>query len=82
MFVSGDYAFLAVGWQGVQVIDVSNPKSPKLAGSLKLSGFAERIFVSRDYIYLAVKKKIGQNIIAQNLPVRNAGYFQVVKIIK
>jgi hypothetical protein len=53
--VSGDYAYMAVGSSGMQIIDISDPANPTsvvtLAGGSG-SGYAEGINVSSPYAYL------------------------------
>jgi PKD repeat protein len=50
--VSGDYAYVASGNAGLEVVDVSNPDMPYLTGSVDLGAFVRGISVSGDYAYL------------------------------
>jgi hypothetical protein len=51
--VSGDYAFIADGTYGLQVIDISNPTSPTLLGNYDTSGEARGVTVSGDFAFVA-----------------------------
>jgi len=51
--VSGDYAYVADGYDGVKVIDVSDPSNPSLAGTYVSVGFNYSVHVSGDYAYVA-----------------------------
>ena len=53
VFVSGNYAYVADGSSGLQIINIANPSSPTLAGSYDTPGFAGRVFVSGSYAYVA-----------------------------
>ncbi len=53
VFVSGSYAYVADGYSGLQIVNVSNPASPTLAGSYNTPGYARRVFVSGGYAYVA-----------------------------
>jgi len=50
--LSGNYAYVADGAAGLQVIDVSNPASPQRVGGYNTSGFALGVAVSGNYAYL------------------------------
>ena len=51
--VSGNYAYLAVGSAGLQVIDVSNPANPRREGRYDTPGRAYGVAVSGGYAYVA-----------------------------
>ncbi len=51
--VYGDYAYIAAGSAGMQVVDVSNPLSPFIASSLNTNGTAVDIRVDGQYAYIA-----------------------------
>lgn len=51
--VSGNHAFVAAGRAGLQVIDVSDPQHPELAGSLSLPGDASGIAVAGRFALVA-----------------------------
>jgi len=51
--VSGNYAYVADGYFGLQVINVSNPANPQRVGGYDTSGFAYRVAVSGNYAYVA-----------------------------
>lgn len=58
VFVQGDYAFVATGRTGLQIVDISDPEQLELVGSFNenfedVSG----IFVSGDYAYLTVEER-------------------------
>ncbi len=48
--VSGDYAYVADGADGLRVIDISNPLEPAHVGSCATPGFARGLDVSGDYV--------------------------------
>ncbi|MCG2721624.1 MAG: S8 family serine peptidase, partial [Thermodesulfovibrionales bacterium] len=51
--VSGNYAYLAAGDLGLQVVDVTNPAKPLSVGSYATPGYAYDVFVSGNYAYVA-----------------------------
>jgi hypothetical protein len=51
--VAGQYAYVAAGLAGLQVIDVSDPGNPRLVGGLDTPGSAEGVAVSGQYAYVA-----------------------------
>lgn len=51
--VAGDFAFVAAGDAGLQVVDVSNRRNPQIIGSLDTDGVSIDIRVRGQYIYLA-----------------------------
>ena len=51
--VSGDLAFVADGYGGLQVVDISVPNSPELIGHVDTPGFANGIFVAGHLAYVA-----------------------------
>jgi len=50
--VSGDYAYVACAQSGLQVIDISNPTTPKLISSFPVSGSATSVDVEGQYAVL------------------------------
>ena len=53
VYVRGDYAYVADYWEGLQIIDVSDPTDPQETGSFDTPGTAYGVFVSGDYAYVA-----------------------------
>lgn len=53
VFVQGDYAYIADRNSGLQIIKVSNPQTPSLAGGYDTPGIAIKLFVQGDYAYIA-----------------------------
>jgi len=65
LYVSGNYAYVVEGevadlteegwyaWSGLEIIDISDPTAPKLAGSIATAGAAYDVHVSGDYAYVA-----------------------------
>ncbi len=51
--VSGTYAYVADGASGLQVIDITNPASPQIVGSVDTPGYAMGVAVSGTYAYVA-----------------------------
>jgi len=57
--VSGTYAYLAEGTsylgtlRGLQVIEISDPESPQIVGSVDTPGFPQAVAVSGSYAYVA-----------------------------
>ena len=51
VYVTGDYAYVADGGSGLQIIDITDPTTPILAGSYDTPGFAQGIYVSGNYAY-------------------------------
>jgi hypothetical protein len=51
--VDGDYAYVADYYEGLQVIDISDPSSPSLLGTYNTTGYAFRLAVSGDNVFVA-----------------------------
>ena len=51
--VSGTYAYVADGASGLQVIDITNPQSPQIVGSVDTPGYASDVAVSGTHAYVA-----------------------------
>ena len=51
--VVGNYAYVADGNSGLQIIDVSDKTTPFIAGSVNTPGRAYRVWVSGNYAYIA-----------------------------
>ncbi|MBW2990560.1 hypothetical protein KY348_02530 [Candidatus Woesearchaeota archaeon] len=52
VYVSGEYAYVADRAPGLQIIDISNPSSPSLAGNYN-SYMAWDVYVSGEYAYIS-----------------------------
>ncbi len=53
IYVSGNYAYVADGESGLQIIDISNPSTPKFIGHCDTPNCANNIYLSGDYAYIA-----------------------------
>jgi len=53
IYVLGNYAYVADGRKGLQIIDITNPKSPSLVGSHDTPGSAYGVYVLGNYAYVA-----------------------------
>jgi hypothetical protein len=53
VFVNDDYAYVADGAAGLQIIDVYDPTKPEIVGSLPTAGDAKDVYVSGNYAYVA-----------------------------
>lgn len=53
VFASGSYAYIANGYSGCRVVDITNPASPAALGSYSTSGYARGVYVSNNRAYLA-----------------------------
>ncbi|KKQ26893.1 MAG: hypothetical protein US42_C0019G0003 [Candidatus Magasanikbacteria bacterium GW2011_GWC2_37_14] len=62
VYVSGKYAYLADGANGLKIIDITNPAGPVLVGSIDTSG-AVGVYVSGKYAYVADANPGGLKII-------------------
>jgi hypothetical protein len=51
--VSGNYTYVAMGLQGLQIIDISNPSNPTFKGSYDTPDYAREVAVSGNYAYVA-----------------------------
>jgi Ca2+-binding RTX toxin-like protein len=51
--VVGNYAYVADGDSGLQIIDISNPTTPTLKGNYDTSGYAQGVQVVGNYAYVA-----------------------------
>jgi hypothetical protein len=53
VFVSGSYAYVAMGGLGLRIVDISDPANPQEVGFSDTEGVAEAVQVSGSYAYLA-----------------------------
>ena len=53
VYVSGDYAYVADGFSGLAVINISNPINPGTPVYEDTTGYARDVYVSGDYAYVA-----------------------------
>ena len=53
VYVSGSYAYVADGWDGLRIIDVSNPTAPNEVGFYDTGHEAIGVYVSGSYAYVA-----------------------------
>ena len=51
--IAGDYACLSDGLAGLQVVDISDPDSPIIVGSVDTPGFAINVAVDGDFAFVA-----------------------------
>jgi hypothetical protein len=51
--VAGQYAFVAVSYTGVAILNISQPTSPRIIGWYDTPGFARDVFVDGHYAYVA-----------------------------
>jgi hypothetical protein len=51
--LQGDYAYLATGRDGLEVIDVTDPAKPRKAGGCPLGKYPRQVVVAGDYAYVA-----------------------------
>ncbi len=52
-FLDGHYLYVADGYSGLQVMDVSDATDPSLVGTVNTPGYAYRVEVSGNYAYVA-----------------------------
>ena len=53
VYADGNYAFVADGYSGLRILDVSTPASPSLTSTYNTGDYAQGIFVQGDYAYVA-----------------------------
>ncbi len=53
IYLTGSYAYLATGDQGLQIVNIINPASPILVGSYDTPDVATGVFVTGTYAYVA-----------------------------
>jgi len=53
VYVAGSYAYAAQGFLGSQIINISNPAAPTLAGEIDTPGYALGVYVVGSYAYVA-----------------------------
>ena len=53
IMVSGNYAYVADGDSGLQIINISNPESPTFVSSYNTPGHATDVYISGNYAYVA-----------------------------
>jgi hypothetical protein len=53
VFVSNNIAYVVYGWEGLQIIDVTNPQNPFLLGSYDTPGYAHFVTVYYNIAYVA-----------------------------
>ncbi|HYM61375.1 MAG TPA: carboxypeptidase regulatory-like domain-containing protein [Thermoanaerobaculia bacterium] len=69
--VAGNYAYVAAGSAGIQVVDVSNPRAPHIAGSYATLGNAEDLRIVGKRLYVA-DGVAGLNVVSIDDPVHPA----------
>ena len=75
LVVSGNYAYVAAGSNGLLVIDVSTPSTPALVGSYNTPGFAYYIAKQGQYVYVADNDAIRViNIVVPGSPTEVGSY--------
>ncbi len=57
IYLFGEYAYVANSYTGLQIIDISTPSSPSLAGLYDTEGISYGVYVSGNYAYVA--KRLG-----------------------
>ena len=57
--IVGQYAYLSDGYDGLKILDVSDPVKPTLLGTYETPGFVFDLAVADNYAYLAKKAKEG-----------------------
>ncbi len=57
--VVGNHAYVAAGYQGLVILDISNPAAPTIDGALGLSGYAQDVEVVGDTVYVAASDYAG-----------------------
>ena len=53
LFVDGRYAYLAMGYDGLLIVNLSNPRKPQQVGSYKSSGYITDVHVVGNYAYIS-----------------------------
>jgi len=66
--VSGSYAYVADGYSGFRVIDVSTPSTPVEVGFLDTPGIAKGVAVSGGYAYVSDDYEGGLRVIDVSMP--------------
>ncbi len=51
--LAGNYAYAANGWAGLRAIDITNPESPVVVGSVDTRGSARAVTVAGNHLYVA-----------------------------
>lgn len=51
--VSGNYAYLAIGQQGIKIVEISDPENPKQAGYITSVNDPQALFVEDNFLYVA-----------------------------
>ena len=51
--VEGDYAYVADGESGIQILDINDPSNPVLIGGYDTQGNASDVAVQDGYVYIA-----------------------------
>ncbi len=59
---SGNYAYIAAGQNGLQVIDVSTPSSPTIVSTTALTEYANGLFVTGNTVYIAEQSTDGDTL--------------------
>jgi hypothetical protein len=62
VFVSGNYAYVGYA-TGLAIIDISNPASPTLTGTLTTTAAINGVYVSGNYAYLATASTVSQFVV-------------------
>ena len=70
MHVFGDTAYVARGWSGLQLLDVSDPAEPAGIGFIDTPGQALGVRATEDYVFVA-DSRAGFQVIRLSGPVTN-----------
>ncbi|MCL0035657.1 PKD domain-containing protein, partial [Thermodesulfovibrionales bacterium] len=68
VFISGNYAFVADGGAGLQIIDISNSASPVIVGSVDTPCSALDVYISENHAFVADNWRGGLQIIDVSNP--------------
>jgi hypothetical protein len=81
VFTSGNYAYVADWSNGLQIIDVSDPAGPTLAGSAATLSPAVDVYAQDDFAYLAAGCDVGLRIFDVSDPTDPSGILRVADCV-
>ena len=78
IYIAGNYALLVIRYDGLQVIDISDPSAPVKVGTYDVAGWVNDLYVVGTFAYVATSAGALQVLdISDPTAVRQVGYYQL-----
>ena len=57
--ISGNYAYIADGSEGLVIVNIEDPSNPTFVGNYSTDGYVHRVAISGNYAYVAARNNAG-----------------------